>query len=442
MNRLFSRWLQLGAATLLAIPLFGQTPTVTGDTYLQSGTNASLNFGGLANVLVGPGTGATQNHGLIRFDLSGLSGVAANDVQKAIIWVYVNRIITPGAIDVLDVTTSWAESTATWNAPPVSGATQGTIAVTTAGQWVGLDITTLTKVWLATPSMNNGVLLQASSTGLTTAVSLDAKENTATSHPAQLQIVLVGPAGPTGPAGASGPTGPTGPMGPTGPAGAIGPSGPSGAEGPAGPTGPSGAAGAAGPSGPSGAAGAAGPSGPSGAAGAAGPSGPSGPAGSAGAAGPSGPQGAPGVQGNPGATGPSGPSGPAGPGGPAQIFVSGFVSATATPAFHSIGSATTLSTNHGYVQTIMPAACTFNALYVSGTISASAGADTLTVTVFKNGVATALTTAVAVSTLNTPVTSSDTAHSFSVAAGDTVALQVTQTSTTPVVRMNVSTRCQ
>ena len=44
---------------LLAVPALAQ-PTVSGDTYLQSGTNSAQNFGALANILVGPGTGATQ----------------------------------------------------------------------------------------------------------------------------------------------------------------------------------------------------------------------------------------------------------------------------------------------------------------------------------------------------------------------------------------------
>ena len=61
---------------------------------------------------------------------------------------------------------------------------------------------------------------------------------------------LVGPAGPTGPAGADGPAGPTGPAGADGPAG---PTGPAGADGATGPTGPAGADGADGATGPAGA---------------------------------------------------------------------------------------------------------------------------------------------------------------------------------------------
>jgi hypothetical protein len=204
-----------GAVSLFLVPAFCQGPTVTGDIYLQSGTAASTNFGALANLLVGPGTGATQNRGLIRFDLSGLSGVPASTVQKAMVWVYVNRVTVAGAIDVYDVTSSWQEGVATWNLPPTVGAFQGTIQTPTPGQWAGVDITTEVRGWLATPATNYGLMLQAF-TAPATNVALDAKENTATSHPAQLQIVLNGPAGATGPAGPQGATGETGPMGPSG----------------------------------------------------------------------------------------------------------------------------------------------------------------------------------------------------------------------------------
>jgi len=308
---------RLGVSLTLALAAHiahAQGPVVSGDTYIQSGSNASTNFGALASVLVGPGAGTTQNQGLIRFDLSALNGVQASDVQKAVIWVYVNRVTTAGAIDVYDVTSSWAEGGATWNTAPAQGANQGTIPVTAASQWVGLDITTEVKNWVANPGMNNGVELVAF-TSPSTAVSLDAKESTGTSHPAQLQIVLNGPAGPagaTGPAGPTGATGVIGPTGATGPAGATGagptgPTGPSGLAGPAGATGATGATGSAGAAGPTGATGSAGPTGPTGV-GASGPTGPAGPTGSTGVAGPTGPTGA-------GATGPTGPQGATGPAG-------------------------------------------------------------------------------------------------------------------------------
>jgi len=98
----------------------------------------------------------------------------------------------------------------------------------------------------------------------------------------------------------------------------------------------------------------------------------------------------------------------------------------------------------GAVATIVSGACTFDALYVAGTITANAASDTLTVTLVKNGSATALSTSITVSTLNTTVSSSDTTigHSFAVVAGDSIAIEVTQTSGTPTVRLSITSHCQ
>lgn len=282
MNHPAMRLLACSAVSMFALATAqAQSSVVAGDSYVQSGTNGAQNFGSLANVLVGPGTGATQNNGLVQFDLSSLSGVPAASVQKAVLWVFVNRVITAGAIDVSDVTTSWDEHTVTFNTQPVPGAILGTIPVTAANQFVGLDLTSEVRTWLSSPSLNHGIQLVAISAP-NTAVSLDSKENITTSHPAQLQIVLSGGSGATGPAG---PAGATGPTGSTGPAGAAGPTGATGLAGPAGATGPTGATGLAGAAGPTGATGLAGPAG---ATGATGPVGFTGAAGATGATGPAG----------------------------------------------------------------------------------------------------------------------------------------------------------
>lgn len=95
---------------------------------------------------------------------------------------------------------------------------------------------------------------------------------TATIPVAQVIGALPGPQGPTGPTGAAGTTGATGVTGATGSTGTIGPAGPTGATGAtgaastvAGPTGPTGATGPAGPTGATGATGTAGATGATGA---------------------------------------------------------------------------------------------------------------------------------------------------------------------------------
>ncbi|MBL8222946.1 MAG: collagen-like protein [Bryobacterales bacterium] len=84
---------------------------------------------------------------------------------------------------------------------------------------------------------NDGLAILGSS-GQSTALFFDSKENTATSHPAELDITLAGPAGPTGATGPQGIQGIQGVAGATGARGATGPMGPQGAQGTQGPTGP------------------------------------------------------------------------------------------------------------------------------------------------------------------------------------------------------------
>jgi hypothetical protein len=95
------------------------------------------------------------------------------------------------------------------------------VPVVTADMFVSVDATAAVQNWITMPSSNNGFMIVANGSA---SIQFDSKENTATSHPATLTLVLVN----TGPTGATGPTGLTGVglQGATGPAGSSGPSGP------------------------------------------------------------------------------------------------------------------------------------------------------------------------------------------------------------------------
>jgi Collagen triple helix repeat (20 copies) len=445
----FARHFKTAAATglLLLAPMssWAAGANANSDTYVSS-SSAANNFGTAAAVNVGNG-----NTGLIQFDLSALPpGLSASQVSKATMTFYVSSTVVGGSVDISQVTSAWTEGGVNFNNRPTYLPPFAT-GVPTANprQYVTVDVTQLVQDWVTGVAQNYGVQISAAAAAPSTVIVIDSKENQTTSHPAFLDVVLqsvgpqgpTGPVGPTGPQGVAGPAGPTGPAGPQGIAGPTGPTGPAGAEGPAGPTGPAGPQGVAGPTGPAGAQGPAGPTGPQGPAG---PTGPTGPQGLTGPAGPTGPTGLTGLTGAQGPTGPTGPAGPTGPGGPAQIFAAQFSAPSTTTATYAglNGSSAVNVASDGAVATIMPAACTFNTLRVAGTITSGAGPDSLTLTLMKNGVATSLTTSVTVSTSGTTVTNSDTAHSFTVAAGDTVSIQLTHTNGTPVVRLAVSTRCQ
>ncbi len=279
------------AASLLALaPLTVHAADVplVADTYI-SGAIPTLNFGGLANLNVG--NAANNNVALLKFDLSVLPPAG---IAKAILRVFVNKVGTPGAVDVLTVTSPWSESTITGQLPPTLGTMVATgVPVTTSGSYVYVDVTLIVQnqVALGTFYPNYGFAIMANASAPATAIFLDSKESTTTSHPATLDVTLVGPAGAQGSAGPAGTTGATGSTGAQGPQGLPGTAGAPGAQGIPGLTG------ALGPTGPQG------PQGSNGIAGAQGP---------AGVAGAQGPAGAPGLQGLPGANGATGATGSSG----------------------------------------------------------------------------------------------------------------------------------
>jgi len=276
---------------------------IIADTYISAGAPAT-SFGSAVSITIAPG-----NTGLVQFNLASIP--PSSTVPVAYLKVYVNKVTASGALTFSPVLSAWTEGVTSSTGPAV-GASFASVPVTVANTFVLLDVTAQVNGWLASPSTNFGIAI-AGTAG--TAVLLDTKENTATSHPATLDLTVIGPQGANGSAGgvgangANGPAGATGATGAKGPTGATGSAGAAGAVGPTGPTGPSGAAGAVG------ATGVAGITGPTGATGPTGPSGAAGPTGATGSAGPNGPTGATGASGSKGITGAAGATGPTGPSG-------------------------------------------------------------------------------------------------------------------------------
>lgn len=203
----------------------------------------SQNYGALSNLNI-----SSTNSGLFEFNLGNLpsAGTAAATaalVDKATLYLFVNKVTTAGSLSVSQLGGSWLESTVTSATAPTTGSSIGSISVASSdrGQWVALDMTSVVQGWISSGN-NYGIVVSTSAA----VVSIDSKENTFTGHGAWIDIHFQGPAGATGPAG---PTGATGPAGPTGATGTAGPIGPTGPQGPIGPTGPTGAAGPTGPSG-------------------------------------------------------------------------------------------------------------------------------------------------------------------------------------------------
>lgn len=295
----------VGYVLLLSALGLAQTAPLAGDAFIHPGD--ASNYGGLPTINIG---GASNSQGLLIFDLSQFTG---SQVAWARLRLFVNQVNTAGSVDLYTANAAWAEGTVTGTSG-IGAATPLAIGIpiTTAKEYVTLDVTAQVQSWVA-GSSNKGFLIIANPS--TTEVFFDSKESSSTSHPATLEVVLggSGATGPPGPAGPTGAVGAPGLVGAIGPAGNTGPTGPAGVPGATGPTGATGAIGPTGATGPQGNSGPAGAAGATGATGPVGPNGPTGAVGATGLVGPAGATGPTGAPGTPGNTGPAGATGVAGP---------------------------------------------------------------------------------------------------------------------------------
>ncbi|MGI8772849.1 MAG: DNRLRE domain-containing protein [Acidobacteriaceae bacterium] len=222
---------------LAPLALFAQTPPAA-DTFSLS-AQPNKNFGSQPLLVVQKGANS-----YVRFNLGALPANAS--VNKAVLRLYVDAVQQGGSFDAYEVNTAWSEGALTaGNAPaPGSSATGGhpvTVAASSHGQFILLDITALLQNWMSGAVANNGLALAL--TGTSGSFAFDSKESILTSHEPELLVALNGPAGPAGPQGQQGPqglAGAAGLQGPAGPIGAFGPVGPVGPQGQQGPAGPKG----------------------------------------------------------------------------------------------------------------------------------------------------------------------------------------------------------
>ncbi|OYY93889.1 MAG: hypothetical protein B7Y41_09330 [Hydrogenophilales bacterium 28-61-23] len=234
----------LGLCALAPLSAAALEAVLTDDVHLSSASPAS-NYGALPTLNVSPSAQA-----LLQFDLGALpAGTLPEQIAKATLHVWVNKVGAAGEIEVAQITSDWGEKTVTQNSAPGIHIPAASVLVAQAGQWASMDLTGTVKQWVEYPASNFGLALAPALSSPATTVFLDSKENTATSHPARLEIVLAGPRGEIGPMGLQGPKGDMGPQGANGAPGATGATGLQGAIGPEGATGPQGATGAQGPSG-------------------------------------------------------------------------------------------------------------------------------------------------------------------------------------------------
>jgi len=174
--------LLLGVALLTAS--YAQI-TPSQDAYTNT-ADPTTNFGAATLLDV---SGATEI-AYIQFNL--LSIPAGASVSQATLKLYVNAVTKAGSFNVDYVNGTWSESKITSSLAPALGtAIVSSVPLTTASknQYILIDITPAVVAWLNGSQANDGIALVANSTFN---ASFDSKENTGTSHPAELDIVFAG----------------------------------------------------------------------------------------------------------------------------------------------------------------------------------------------------------------------------------------------------------
>jgi hypothetical protein len=174
----------IAALSLIAVSASAQI-TPLGDSYTNTAA-PTTKYG--ANVLLDVDGASEITY--IQFPLSSIPSGAT--VSGATLKLYVNAIATAGSFNVDYVNGTWAESTIdASNAPPLGGTIASGVSITTAdkNQYILINVTSAVQAWLSGSETNNGIALVANSTFDAT---FDSKENTGTSHPAELDIAYAG----------------------------------------------------------------------------------------------------------------------------------------------------------------------------------------------------------------------------------------------------------
>src|SRR5689334_20351162 len=98
----------MGCVLLVPISMWADSGVLAGDASFNPG---NANFGGMPTLNVGGGMWSS----LIQFDLS---AIPTGTVAKATLRLYVNRVDTPGTVDLGSANNSWTEATVTGATAP------------------------------------------------------------------------------------------------------------------------------------------------------------------------------------------------------------------------------------------------------------------------------------------------------------------------------------
>lgn len=180
---------------IVILPIvLGQSVVTAQQGTLTDNATFPTTFTGL--IIQGSGTPEGLATSFVKFKLTPNlpAGTSGDFVAKATLTLYVGAVTTPGSFNVYRVTAPWTQSDLTAPTFDAANPIQTDVLVNGKDTYVTIDLTTLARQWLGTDGLgaggvsNYGIALVANT--ITTSFSLDGKEATATSHPAQLAIVL------------------------------------------------------------------------------------------------------------------------------------------------------------------------------------------------------------------------------------------------------------
>jgi len=169
-------------ALLLAAAVHAQV-TPLADSYTST-ANPTANYGAAATLSV---SGA-RDTAYIQFNLASIP--AGSTISKATLKLFVNSVTTPGSFNVDYVNGTWSESTITYSLAPALGTTiAGSVPITLAdkNQYILIDVTSAVQAWLSGSEPNDGIALVANGNFH---ANFDSKENAATAHPPELDVVF------------------------------------------------------------------------------------------------------------------------------------------------------------------------------------------------------------------------------------------------------------
>jgi hypothetical protein len=165
--------------------------TATRDTYISSAA-PSTNFGPSETLQV-----SASSTALVWFDVEQVlpTGTTPQQVVKATLQLWVSRDSPhpAGSMRVVAVQTSWQGAIVVYATRPTYPLTSPvtTTLASGLGYYVLVDVTDIVRGWVTSPATNNGLALLAADNSIS--VRFDSKENSATSHPALLDITLLNP---------------------------------------------------------------------------------------------------------------------------------------------------------------------------------------------------------------------------------------------------------